>query len=186
MIFRLSIASALILALAACNPTPSGYAEAPAVTKYLSEKLPTAKRQLVRVVAICEYQVQGAALDWYASVGFDDASIFHYKLNIAGGEVNPETPIAFQRVQTKSMRASATSYNDSAWDCFNHDGDYFFRRESSSLTAYVDKRVVVRTPFDDKVKLRLQRATEAIEMAVAEQKRHVPVETTWGIDPADL
>jgi hypothetical protein len=159
-----------------------GYVEAPALSAYAAELLPVEKRLYVTAVATC-YKSHYPNIGWFATVETDEGVIYHYKLHMFSSTVSEErTPELF--FSTTPAQRKAMTDDERPWyqGCFGRQPSYLLRTKDG-VTAFVDKKVVVNEAFDDGVKLRVRHLAQAVELTSAASKKHVPVETTWGVKP---
>lgn len=176
----LAVAAAAI-GLTAC--LPMGYTKAPTMTAYVDGLLPAEKRIGVAEVALCYQERMEPHAGWHATVRADNGNLYHYKLHV-WRLVGPDEEAPTLIFSSTSSQREAMRPDDRPWEegCFMQKPDYLLHTKGD-ITAFVDSKVLVARPFDDKAKLPLQRAVQAIELTSDALKKFRAVEETWGVKP---
>lgn len=174
---HLLAAAMALLSLSAC--VPDGYREAPAVSALMTELIPKDSREQVIKFSVCQEMIEGA---WRATVKVKDGGIYQYRLEKPSQEPGKPTQISLDFFNTKAFREARWGNGRRYGGCFDHGGEYQFAI-GEKVTAYVDNDWLVSEPFDDAMKLRLKLAAQAVELAVATHKKHIPIEAGYGIKP---
>lgn len=153
------------------------------MSDYLDKLLSAEKREPAMEVAVCLAGDDEGVADWYATILFTDEVLYHYRLHVPDEQPPSEKPVSLEYFNSEEMREEAAGPGGRPWlGCFSRKGDYWFEVQKR-VTGYVLSANAIQTPFDLKVKLRLQRAVQAAEAATEAHKKFVPLETTWGIKP---
>lgn len=174
-------AAAVALSLTACI-RPIGYSEAPMASKFLGELLPEAKRAQLHEVAICSAPKAYGGATWHATIIFKDGNAYQYDLNMDFADA--AHPVVLSDFKTATQRRRAENlWSAEVQGCFDDNRAYLVLPQGAELEVSVHKDIRINHPFDRGAKAVFARAAEAIELAVAEQKNYIPVESTWGGEP---
>jgi hypothetical protein len=193
MKIRLGLMAAVLGALAGC--APQDFDEAPTASAFVTELLPKAKREQVDAVAVCFIDEYRSGGDWYATVELEDGGVYHYNLRVfqaeraaqesegpAHSNSKPDEPVGLAYFNTRAWRTERYGDGHGYKGCFDKNAAYRLSA-GQRVKAYISNSIIIGSTFNDAVKLRLRRTAQAVELAAAAHKAHVPVETTWGLKP---
>ncbi|WP_157645520.1 hypothetical protein [Burkholderia ubonensis] len=179
-----SLLAAAVMLVSGTACTPDGYTDSPAMGAFFQQLVPDASKDGVEQVSVCSYDDK-----WYASIYFADRMLYHYQLerDLQSVKLESSSTAAQRKIDIErghNLDLECIGFEDGfGFNSFKARGSYRFELGRSYVNGNVRKSIVVNYPFDDTVKQRLKGAALAVQQAVNDHKKFVPVEATWGLKP---